>query len=180
MRKILLGFDLATRTGVSRFDEDGGLVMACAWDLKPTRHESQGMRWVKFEASLRRLDESLPQDAFIIFAYEEVRRHVGTSAAHVYGGLVAILQRFCIEKSYDYFGIPVGTIKKAATGKGNANKLAVLDAARSRWGSLIPEGDFDVADAAWVGQTAWNELYPCGATPEDVQRDLFDDARGSK
>jgi Holliday junction resolvasome RuvABC endonuclease subunit len=54
--------------------------------------------------------------------------HNGTHAAHVYGGYLAILQMYCAEKGIECIGVPVGTIKKHITGKGNATKQEVIDA----------------------------------------------------
>ena len=77
-------------------------------------------------------------------AFEEVRRHAATDAAHVYGGLMATLTAWCEENGVPYQGIPVGTIKKHWTGKGNANKDAMIEASRSR--GLSPADDNE-ADA---------------------------------
>ena len=63
--------------------------------------------------------------------FEEVRRHVSTDAAHAYGGFLATLTAWCEHQRIPYQGVPVGTIKKHATGKGNANKAAVIAAARA-------------------------------------------------
>ena len=54
--------------------------------------------------------------------FEEVRRHMGVDSAHVYGGLLATLTAWCEHHQIPYQGVPVGTIKKNATGKGNASK----------------------------------------------------------
>lgn len=63
----------------------------------------------------------------------EVRRHLGTDAAHIYGGLLATLTAWCEEHQIPYSGVPVGTIKKFITsGKGNANKEAVITAVQKR------------------------------------------------
>lgn len=65
--------------------------------------------------------------------FEEVRRHLGTTAAHVYGGFLAALTAWCERNGVPYRGVPVGTIKLFATGKGNAGKEAVMAAVRA-WG----------------------------------------------
>ena len=62
--------------------------------------------------------------------FEEVRRHVGTDAAHLYGGFLATLTSWCEQQGIAYQGVPVGTIKKHATGKGNAGKAEVIAAMR--------------------------------------------------
>ena len=63
--------------------------------------------------------------------FEEVRRHVSTDAAHAYGGFLATLTAWCEHHQVPYQGVPVGTIKKHATGKGNASKDDVLSAMRA-------------------------------------------------
>ena len=45
---------------------------------------------------------------------EEVRRHAGTDAAHVYGGLMATLTAWAELRGVPYEGVPVGTIKRFA------------------------------------------------------------------
>ena len=66
-----------------------------------------------------------------IVYFEEVRRHIGVDAAHCYGGFKAILTTFCEVNGIPYQGVPVGTIKKHITGKGNADKLAVIKAVQA-------------------------------------------------
>jgi Holliday junction resolvasome RuvABC endonuclease subunit len=60
--------------------------------------------------------------------FEEVRRHLSTDSAHSYGGLMATLTAWCERHGIPYQGVPVGTIKKHATGKGNAGKADVIAA----------------------------------------------------
>jgi Holliday junction resolvasome RuvABC endonuclease subunit len=83
---------------------------------------------------------------------EEVRRHLGTDAAHVYGAIVGAIQEECEVRVVPYQGIPVGTIKKQATGKGSANKEAMVAAAKARWPEF--DGDDNEADARWILVTA--------------------------
>ena len=55
---------------------------------------------------------------------------MGVDAAHIYGGIVAVITGRCERQGTPYCGIPVGTIKKLATGKGNAGKDEMVEAAR--------------------------------------------------
>jgi crossover junction endodeoxyribonuclease RuvC len=71
-------------------------------------------------------------DSLDVIYYEDVRRHLGTDAAHVYGGYLATLQAFCCEKTIKLVPVAVGTIKKHWTGKGNANKYEMIKEARQR------------------------------------------------
>ena len=54
--------------------------------------------------------------------YEQVRRHTGVDASHAYGGWLAILTAWCEHHVIPYEGVPVGTIKRFATGRGNADQ----------------------------------------------------------
>jgi Holliday junction resolvasome RuvABC endonuclease subunit len=122
---ITLALDLGTTTGFAI--GNAGSIISGTWGLKPSRYDSSGMRFVKFAARLNEMYDSRP---FGIVVYEEVRRHKGTDAAHIYGGLLAVLQSWCIDKGIPYTAVPVGVIKKSATGKGNAGKDEVLRAVR--------------------------------------------------
>jgi len=106
------------------------------------------MRYLRFRKYLTEvIDSTVPTAVF----YEEVRRHMGVDASHVYGGIVAILAEVCESRGIPYEAIPVGTIKKFATGKGNASKEAMMSAAADRWPGWT--GDDNEADARWIAAT---------------------------
>lgn len=140
---MILALDLGTRTGWAVGNTS--LRASGVERLTPLRGESVGMRFVKFRTFLNGMLAAYRID---MVAYEGVSRHAGTIAAHIYGGLLSQLMVFCEEHGIDYMGIPVGTIKKHATGKGNASKEMMCDAFRSRW-IVDPQTD-DEADAAWL------------------------------
>ena len=79
-----------------------------------------------------------------IVAFEEVRAHKGTAAAHTYGAFLGQLSAWCERRGVVYQGVPVATIKKHATGKGNAGKELVI-AAMQRMG--YQPADDNEADA---------------------------------
>ncbi|MDD9929155.1 MAG: hypothetical protein OXR03_25290, partial [Rhodospirillaceae bacterium] len=86
--------------------------------------------------------------------FEEGRRHVGTDAAHGFGGLMASLTSWAEIRGIPYQGVPVGTIKKHATGKGNAPKQAMIDAARARGFSPADDNEADaIAILFWALET---------------------------
>ena len=86
--------------------------------------------------------------------FEEVRRHVGTDAAHVYGGFLATLTAWCEEHAIAYQGVPVGTIKRFATGKGNADKQAMIAAMRERGFEPADDNEADaIAILLWAIET---------------------------
>ena len=88
------------------------------------------MRFLKFKRFLS--DTKACTDGLDAVYFEEVRRHAGVDAAHAYGGFMGHLTAWCEHQNIPYQGVPVGTIKKHATGKGNAGKDEVIAAARSR------------------------------------------------
>ncbi len=137
--KTILALDLGTTTGYAVGTPDN--VITGTFNLAPGRGDGGGMRFVKFRARLLELHASMKVD--IVF-YEEVRKHRGTAAAHVYGGLQAVLTAWCEEMNIPYEAVPVGTIKKFATGKGNADKDAMKAAVR-QWG--YEPADDNEADA---------------------------------
>lgn len=122
----ILALDLGTTTGYA-LSPDPGSVVSGVWNLRGGRYEGGGMRYVRFRGQLETLYGDAPFDEVV---FEEVRRHAGTDAAHVYGGLLATLTAWCEEKGIPYEGVPVGTIKKFITGAGNASKAHVVAAVR--------------------------------------------------
>ncbi len=86
--------------------------------------------------------------------FEEVRRHFSTDAAHAYGGFLATLTAWCEHHQIPYQGVPVGTIKKHATGKGNASKEDVIAAIRARGHAPVDDNEADaLALLHWAIQT---------------------------
>ena len=138
--KNILALDLGTQMGWAT--ACGSLVTSGTKSFKPGRYEGGGMRYLSFIRFLGDIQKNLHHVDAVFF--EEVRRHKGVDAAHVYGGFLAHLSTWCEQQNIPYKGIPVGTIKKHATGKGNANKDAMMAAAVAR--GHKPEDDNE-ADA---------------------------------
>lgn len=123
----ILALDLGTKTGWAA--EVAGTVLSGTEDFSPKRYDSQAMRYIRFQKWLDEIHETVDVQHI---AYEEVRRHVGTQAAHVYGGLMAHLLTWCQVRDIPAEAYPVGTIKKFWAGAGNASKDAMILAARER------------------------------------------------
>ena len=147
----LLALDLGTTTGWAMALPDGGIVSGTV-SFRPSRYDGGGMRYVRFRAWLEGIAEDTSGIAAIHF--EEVRRHLSTDAAHVHGGLLATLTAWCEQRSIAYQGVPVGTIKRHVTGKGNADKAAVIEAVRARGYSPADDNEADaIAILLWAVQT---------------------------
>ena len=128
MNQILLALDLGTTTGWALAARDGSITSGSA-SFKPQRFEGGGMRFLRFKRWLTEIKQSA--DGIDAVYFEEVRRHLGVDAAHAYGGFMAHLTAWCEHHHIPYQGIPVGTIKKHATGRGNASKDEMIVAARN-------------------------------------------------
>jgi len=150
-RKRILGIDPGTRCGWAVWH--GEVIAAGTWDLSSRRFEGGGMRFLRFE---QRFSEALA--GVDLVAFEEVRKHMGVDAAHVYGGIVAVLTKVCEAAGKPYHAIPVGTIKKFATGKGNVGKEPMIAAANKKWGLTLGDKDDNEADARWIAETAASEF----------------------
>jgi hypothetical protein len=149
--RTILALDLGTTTGWALRGFDG-LITSGTASFKPGRYDGGGMRYLRFNSWLTELDRLSGPIATIWF--EEVRRHAGTDASHVYGGLMATLTAWAELRSIPYEGVPVGTIKRHATGRGNAPKQAMIDAARNRGFSPADDNEADaIAILLWAIET---------------------------
>lgn len=147
----LIALDLGTTTGFALKPTDGAIVSGTV-SFRPSRYDGGGMRYLRFRGWL----DSVAADigAIATVHHEEIRRHLGTDAAHVYGGLLAILTAWCEQHGIAYQGVPVGTIKRYVTGKGNANKAAVIAAIRTRGFDPVDDNEADaIAILLWAMET---------------------------
>jgi len=149
--KSMLALDLGTTTGWALRGHDG-LITSGTASFKPGRYDGGGMRYLRFSGWLAELDRLSGPIAAIWF--EEVRRHAGTDASHIYGGLMATLTAWAELRGVPYQGVPVGTIKRHATGHGNAPKAAMNAAARARGFSPADDNEADaIAILFWALET---------------------------
>ncbi len=146
----ILALDLGTHTGWAH-GPGVGLITSGTVSFRPSRYDGGGMRYLRFRGWLDQLKSNV---AFGAVYFEEVRRHAGTDAAHVYGGLLATLTAWCEQHCVAYQGVPVGTIKRFATGKGNADKAGMLEAMRARGFSPADDNEADaLAILLWSIET---------------------------
>lgn len=150
----ILALDLGTKTGWALFQR-GQIILSGTKDFKPSRFDGGGMRFLNFRHWLTETKNKAGQIDAIYF--EEVRGHKGVDAAHTYGGFLATLTAWCEHHSIPYEGVPVQTIKKHATGRGNADKKAVIAAVKRR--GFLPNDDNE-ADA--LALLNWTLFHKCG------------------
>ncbi len=152
---MLLALDLGTKMGWATKSLGG--INHGMQEFKNDRFSGGGMRYLKFEKWL----SGMPKPSQVVF--EEVRRHASTDAAHVHGGLLGVLTKWCESENIPYQGVPVGTIKRFWTGKGNSKKDAMITEAKKRGYDV---DDDNAADAIallhyWLMQDITNISNQC-------------------
>ena len=138
--KTILALDLGTTTGWAMLAD--GTITSGSQCFKPQRFEGGGMRFLKFKRWLSDMKYCGTYGLDAVY-FEEVRRHAGVDAAHAYGGFMAHLTAWCEHHEIPYQGVPVGTIKKHATGKGNASKGEMIAAAVARYQWVQDDNEAD-------------------------------------
>ena len=147
---VILALDLGTTTGWALRSANGPVAHGFV-SFKSQRFEGGGMRYLRFGrwlADMLALSGSQTGSQSNLTGigavyFEEVRRHLGVDAAHVYGGLLATLTAWCEHHQIPYQGVPVGTIKRHATGKGNAGKAEVIAAMKALGHPVTDDNEAD-------------------------------------
>ncbi len=161
----MLCLDLGTTTGWALLtcSAAGFNLVSGAWDFRPGRFDGAGLRYVRFR---RQLTEVLAGGVDIVF-FEEVRRHVGADAARVYGALFGVVTSLCEEHGIPYEGVPVGTIKRSWTGKGNASKDLMVEQARSRGHVVKDDNEADAIALAYFAHGRDSANCPSAVEPDE-------------
>ncbi|WP_353285195.1 crossover junction endodeoxyribonuclease RuvC [Wolbachia endosymbiont (group A) of Beris morrisii] len=136
----ILTLDLGKQTGWAILKD--GVIQSGSENFHGSRFSGGGMHFLNFRRWLNEMRERFSDIEAVYF--EEVRRHLGTDAAHCYGGFYAVLTAWCEENNIPYQGVPVKTIKRFITGKGNASKSEVIEAVKGK--GFFPQDDNE-ADA---------------------------------
>ncbi|KOQ17890.1 hypothetical protein ABW38_00520 [Achromobacter xylosoxidans] len=136
----MLALDLGTKLGWAVRSRDGRVAHGTQV-FTPRASWSRGQRWLRARSFLSELITSRQVHAI---AYEDVKRHMGTDAAHAYGAFLCLVEMLADSHRLRLLPVGVKTIKKHWTGNGNADKAAMEAQARAR--GFRPESDND-ADA---------------------------------
>jgi Holliday junction resolvasome RuvABC endonuclease subunit len=142
----MLALDVATKTGWFN-GEFGG-----TWDFSIKRDESSGMRLFRFKSKLKEIFQEDRPDA-VVFE-RTAGRHQG--AIIIQSELHGVMKSLCDDYGIDYKAYSASEIKKYATGKGNANKDAMIQACIDKYG--ITPVDDNHADAIHLWHLAKEDL----------------------
>lgn len=122
--KTILALDLGTTAGHA-IRRGSGQVVSGSVSFACKKHEPPGMRWARFRAFLVDTKAANPDLALIVF--EDVKRHIGTEAAHCFGAFRALTELFTAHHGLELRAIGVGTWKKHFTGNGAAKKEQIIE-----------------------------------------------------
>lgn len=147
---IILALDPATKTGWASSTGESGTV-----DLSVRRDESAGMKLVRLRGWLTRFYSDIKFDLLVF----EAARHAAPAmqgALVVQAEIQGTIKLWCEDAQVEYRGFSPSEIKKHATGKGNAGKPAMRDAAISK-GWIPANMDDNEIDARWLLDLAMKE-----------------------
>ena len=140
----ILALDIATLCGYAHSCGRSG-----TWDLSAKKDESVGIRLFKLRANLNIIKNSFGVDLVV---FEQVM-HGGPNGQRpmiVQAELQGVMKLWCEEHVIEYKGYGPNVIKKHATGKGNAKKAMMVDAACVRWKRVFQDSDENEVDALWL------------------------------
>lgn len=139
----ILAIDPATNCGWAM--ETEGELRYGQWTFTLKKGMSPGMKWVKFESMFL---ETVKFYNINMVAFELPMATMHAGAAIHHAKLNGIMEKVCADLDIDYVTYSPSEIKKFATGKGNAKKDQMIQAAKE---SLGYQGDNDnEADALWI------------------------------
>jgi Holliday junction resolvasome RuvABC endonuclease subunit len=126
----ILALDLGIRLGWARLNKQGHFDTGLE-NLGPKRGETNGVRFLRFEAWL---EKKIKENDVGVVAYEQVltRHHSGAQAA-LANGFVAVLEKVAEERELELLPVANSTLKKHATGSGAADKADMILVAWDRW-----------------------------------------------
>jgi len=154
----ILALDLGSNAGYAVRRRDGRV----AHGTESFSRWSKAQRGLRFQSWLSGLLSG--HDVHLV-VYEDVRRHEGVDAAHLYGLFEGLLLMAADVRRLKVESGGVGVIKKFWTGKGNANKADMVSQARVR--GYRPETDND-ADA--LALMHWAVMQEKAGWPAPVRK----------
>ena len=147
----ILALDLASATGWATLYD--GNISSGVQEFGLKRGESAGMRFLRYRAWLKTMEEFCPNEVELI-VYEQAH-HRGGAATQLCVGLVTDTLAFAADIGAETMPVHSAVLKKWATGKGNSNKEKMIDAAKAM--GCRPKDDNE-ADAFLLLKYAMDEL----------------------
>jgi len=130
----ILSLDTGTKTGWATENLSGVEEFAIK------RGESPGMRFLKFRGWLATMLKLIPELDVIIY---EQAHHRGGAATACGVGMVTVVLEFAAQHGIETMSVHSGTLKKYATGKGNAGKPEMIAEAIRRGYKPVDDNEAD-------------------------------------
>ena len=150
----ILALDLATKTGFAYWNDKR--IESGVQDFSLKRGDGDGMRYLRFARWLdemfapiaRQVKDCLryqddpgfqailgraKRGAVDLVIYEKCSFIKYGRPTEILNGLLTRLQEACEERGVTYTGVEAAALKRFATGKGNAGKPAMIEAAQKRY-----------------------------------------------
>jgi Holliday junction resolvasome RuvABC endonuclease subunit len=142
----ILALDPATHCGYAINHDLYGV-----WDLTPKRDESIGMRLIRLRS---KLNDIIASEHINLVVFERSGgQNIG--AVIVQSEIQGQIKVVCEDHHLPYRGYSSQEIKKFATGKGNSNKLKMIEAAQDKLN--YPGTNDNEADSLWLLELAKSE-----------------------
>lgn len=138
--ETILALDLATLTGYAY--TDGRTVSSGTWNLG--RDSFPHLRARRLQQHIEELHRRRPIEKI---AYEKVMRNVSYQSAQHYHAFVCAVEEWAHQHFVTTKGVGVTRIKMHATGRGNADKTAMMAAAKQRGWHFSDDNE---CDALWL------------------------------
>lgn len=151
----ILALDVASNCGFAVTTSKPGYYISGTWKLSPKKDESKGMRLIRLRSKLNEI-KSTAEIGLVVFESAVSYGAKHASGVTVQAEMLGVLKLWCEDHGIEYKGYAPTEIKKHATGKGNANKEMMLEAARKSFGDSVK--DDNEADALWLLRLALSDL----------------------
>lgn len=151
----ILGLDPGSQCGFAVIGPLG-IDVSGVWQLAPARGESPGARYLRLRARLQETRAAYPDLRLV--AYEQAHQRGGAATEYAVGCSTHI-QSWCAEHQVDHAAVHSATVKKWATGKGNAGKDEMIRCGLVRFSPTTSTDD--EMDALWIAAWAWDQYGVC-------------------
>lgn len=158
---MILAIDPATKTGWAVLSE-GKIIESGVIDFAKKRGESNGSMFYRFRNWLvSMLDFSInrkgPQRINLV-VYEQ-SHHRGGASTEIGVNLTGRIQEICSINAVEYATVRTTTLKKFFTGKGNAEKGAMVFEAEKHLGRTpIDDNEADAVALAFWGRSEYGDI----------------------
>jgi Holliday junction resolvasome RuvABC endonuclease subunit len=157
----LLAFDLGTTYGFAAGSTTktcpklhGSFCLASPKELRKLEHDEQVQ--LKLERWNARMRSIFSENNYEVVAFERVQSHSSVYASQLYGALMGVLYAVSCEHNARVIPCAVQSVKRHATGKGNARKAKMMEFAEGKFGVKVIDDNH--ADALWIWDFAKQKL----------------------